>query len=86
MQRLRDYAARRARPEGRVSLDIFIRQRLTCPRHPRYNPERGGEAAIRGGCRICTEILQLRAKSTAFQAAVHDVVAAIVTERQRERA
>lgn len=30
---------------------------LTCPFHPRYNPENGGEAAIKAGCRKCQRIL-----------------------------
>jgi len=34
---------------------------VKCPRHPRYNPERDGAGAIRGGCRHCVAIYQLYA-------------------------
>ena len=36
-----------------MSLLISVRYKLSCPKHPRYNPESGGEAAIKGGCEIC---------------------------------
>lgn len=37
----------------------MLRLSIKCPNHPRYNPERDGEAAIRGACRICTALFQL---------------------------
>jgi hypothetical protein len=69
-----------------MSLDIFIRQKLSCPRHPRYNPEREGEAGIKGGCMICSELLQLWRQTTAFQEELHGLASRMVAERKRERA
>jgi hypothetical protein len=38
-----------------------------CPRHPRYNPERDGAGAIRGGCRYCVAIYELYAGELAVE-------------------
>ena len=39
----------------RLKINLRVRRsvRVKCPRHPRYNPEREGAGAIRGGCRYC---------------------------------
>jgi hypothetical protein len=37
-----------ARINGRI--------KRNCPNHPRYNPEKAGQAGIRGGCAQCTEM------------------------------
>lgn len=43
-----------------------------CPRHPRYSPERGGYAAIIGGCSTCREIYALFEARTKLDAAVRE--------------
>jgi len=37
------------------------------PRHPRYNPEREGAGAIRGGCRYCLAMYELYAGKLAVE-------------------
>ena len=39
----------------RLKINLRVRRsvRVKCPRHPRYNPEREGAGAIRGGYRYC---------------------------------
>lgn len=36
----------------------MLRIKISCPSHPRYNPEQG-EGAIRGACRMCSAMYQL---------------------------
>ena len=43
-----------------------------CPRHPRYNPERGGYGAIIGGCSTCRDIYSLFEARTKLDAAVRE--------------
>jgi hypothetical protein len=69
-----------------MSLEIFVRQKLSCPRHPRYNPDRDGEAAIKGGCEICRDLLQICKECAALEAMVHITAEKIVDERNRVRA
>lgn len=33
--------------------------KISCPHHSRYNPERDGEAGIRGACKHCTSIFRI---------------------------
>lgn len=33
--------------------------KLSCSHHPRYNPDRDGEAGIRGACKHCTALFRL---------------------------
>ena len=33
-----------------------LKVNMKCPVHPRYNPEKGGRGAIKGGCRMCESI------------------------------
>jgi hypothetical protein len=49
-----------------MSVLIAVRFKLTCPHHPRYNPESGGEGAIRAGCQICTEMFSVWKESIAL--------------------
>lgn len=65
-----------------MSLEITHRFKLSCPRHPRYNPERDGEAAIVGGCDICTEMVRLWRISLAFAGWYHDLAEKIVATRR----
>jgi hypothetical protein len=43
-----------------------------CPRHPRYNPERGGYGAIVGGCSTCREIYLLFEARTKLDVALRE--------------
>ena len=59
-----------------LSLKIYVRLRLTCPRHRNYNAGANGELAIKGGCRFCSQILevdrlveQLEEKTKSFEVA-----------------
>ena len=47
----------------RLKINLRIRRsvRVKCPRHLRYNPEREGAGAIRGGCRYCLAMYDLYA-------------------------
>jgi hypothetical protein len=39
-------------------LTIRLKAKLTCPKHPRFNPEQG-EGGIVGGCVVCFAILDV---------------------------
>ena len=54
----------------RLKINLRVRRsvRVKCPRHPRYNPERDGAGAIRGGCRYCVAIYELYAGKLAVEA------------------
>jgi hypothetical protein len=41
-----------------MSMNLRLHLKLTCPRHPKYNPE-VGQGAIKGGCEDCERILEL---------------------------
>jgi hypothetical protein len=53
----------------RLKINLRVRRsvHVTCPRHPRYNPEREGRGAIRGGCRYCLAIYELYADKLAVE-------------------
>ena len=53
----------------RLKINLRMRQsvRVKCPRHPRYNPERQGAGAIRGGCRYCVALYELYASKLAVE-------------------
>lgn len=42
-----------------MSLKLKFRESVSCPRHPRYNPELDGESGIKGGCLFCYRLLEL---------------------------
>jgi hypothetical protein len=65
-----------------MSLEITHRFKLSCPRHPRYNPERGGEGAISGGCVTCTALFGLWNESIKFQHSYHALAEKIVAARR----
>ncbi len=43
-------------------LTVKVKRKLTCPRHPKFNPEQG-EGAIRGGCVACWAICDVYFKA-----------------------
>jgi hypothetical protein len=53
----------------RLKINLRVRRsvRVKCPRHPRYNPERDGAGAIRGGCRYCLAMYELYAGKLAVE-------------------
>ena len=53
----------------RLKINLRIRRsvHVKCPRHPRYNPEREGAGAIRGGCRYCLAMYDLYAGKLAVE-------------------
>src|SRR5262249_55155089 len=53
----------------RLKINLRVRRsvRVKCPRHSRYNPERDGAGAIRGGCRYCQSIYELYASKLAAE-------------------
>ena len=53
----------------RLKINLRVRRsvRVKWPRHPRYNPEREGAGAIRGGCRYCLTICGLYAGKLAVE-------------------
>jgi hypothetical protein len=56
-----------------MSMNLILKLKLTCPRHPRYNPELHGQGAIKGGCDDCERIYEL------FISAIH------IRQRVREK-
>lgn len=36
-----------------MSLKITLKYTITCPTHPKYNPEKDGQAGIKAGCLGC---------------------------------
>jgi len=40
-------------------LVIRYRWKGKCPKHPRYNPGKNGEAAIKGGCETCSMLFHI---------------------------
>jgi len=48
-----------------MSLNITTRERLTCPRHPRYDPAIG-EGGIKAGCACCYLLLKIWRQLEAF--------------------
>ena len=54
----------------KMSLKIKIPVNLTCPRHPRYDPQRQGEGGIMGGCRNCYTLLEVVPLVAKFRKAV----------------
>ena len=51
----------------KINLRVRRSVRVKCPRHPRYNPEREGAGAIRGGCRYCLAMYDLYAGKLAVE-------------------
>ena len=51
----------------KINLRVRRSVHVKCPRHPRYNPEREGAGAIRGGCRYCLAIYDLYAGELAVE-------------------
>jgi len=52
-----------------LKINLLVRRsvRVKCPRHPRYNSERDGAGAIRGGCRYCLAMYELYAGKLAVE-------------------
>lgn len=44
-----------------------LRWKGRCKRHPKYNPAYDGEAAIKGGCRHCIELLEIHLQHVKLQ-------------------
>jgi hypothetical protein len=42
-----------------MSLRIELKVSGSCPRHPRYDPEKTGEGGIKAGCGLCYSLLAL---------------------------
>jgi len=50
-----------------MSLKVKISKTLYCPRHRGFDPRRGGESAIRGGCRVCYALLEFLNQVRVFE-------------------
>ncbi|EQD55079.1 hypothetical protein B1A_11935, partial [mine drainage metagenome] len=44
----------------------------TCAKHPRYNPERNGQAGIVGGCPVCSQMFSLYRAKLSVESAIRD--------------
>ena len=55
-----------------VNLKLKHRVKHTCPKHPRYSPERNGQAGIMGGCTECSRMFSLYRAKIAVEAAIRD--------------
>lgn len=40
-------------------LTIKVKWKGKCPKHPRFNPEKQGVGAIRGGCETCNQLVSV---------------------------
>lgn len=60
-----------------------------CPKHPHYNPERGGRASIRGACATCEEVYETFARalvlSRSFGAKIEARIKQELSPEERER-
>lgn len=55
-----------------INLKLKRRVKHTCMKHPRYSPERNGQAGIMGGCSECSRMFSLYRAKLAAEAAVRD--------------
>lgn len=42
-----------------MALQIKLKWKGHCERHPKYNPEKTGQGGIRGGCPQCESLLEI---------------------------
>lgn len=54
-------------------LHIKINWKARCPKHPKYNPEKDGEAGLKGGCDKCFALLDAHMASKKFLAVLDAV-------------
>lgn len=40
-------------------MDLKFRIKMTCEKHPKYDPRKTGEAGIKGGCLECTRMYSI---------------------------
>lgn len=66
-----------------MSLEIKLRWKGSCPRHPRYNPQKDGEARIKAGCEICKTLLSVWDLYEDFLGALADNEAKLVGKNGR---
>lgn len=52
-------------------LDLTVRFKAHCPRHPRFRPQQGWEA-IKGGCPHCERLLRAFWKIIEFRNAINE--------------
>ncbi len=50
-----------------------IKIKLKCPKHPRFNPRRGGRSSIKAGCGFCQQIAGTQEKLDSFGAELDKV-------------
>jgi len=53
-------------------LKLRIRWQGKCPRHPRFNPEKQGRAAVKGGCALCDHLADIFEMSRGLAAHAQD--------------
>lgn len=52
---------------------LKITLKIKCPKHPKYNPDKGPEG-IKGGCTICQEIFMCYMEVKAIDRRVHRII------------
>lgn len=55
-----------------VNLKLKRRVKHTCAKHPRYSPERNGQAGIVGGCPMCSRMFSLYRAKLSVESAIRD--------------
>ena len=55
-----------------LNLKLKARVKHTCPKHPRYSPDRTGQGGIVGGCAECGEMYSLYMQKLHLEAAVRE--------------
>lgn len=57
-------------------MQIKLRIKIKCNAHPKYNPDKDGEAGIRGGCGICASMLEVSKMHQKLTRSALDVISA----------
>ena len=55
-----------------MKLIVKLKLKAICAKHPRYNPERNGQAGIVGGCPVCSQIFSLYRAKLSVESAMRD--------------
>jgi len=55
-----------------INLKLKRRIKHTCAKHPRYNPERNGQAGIVGGCPVCSQMFSLYRAKLSVESAMRE--------------
>ncbi len=55
-----------------INLKLKRRVKHICAKHPRYSPERNGQAGIVGDCPVCSQMFSLYRAKLSVESAIRD--------------